>query len=187
MYKTPTHSIDLCRQTTLTFPTEFPYELSLLWPRYKKQAFPYIGNIYLLLVIYDNQVCQTHILHLLFSASQMWCLGRFLPILIGDKIPTECPYWDNYVSHLHIMDEMFAPITTEDRADYLAMLVEDFLEEFKVLYPTRPLTPKMHYLIHIPTCLKTTPELSNDSVLWRSVTAQLIAYYAKNMLLTPII
>ena len=61
---------------------------------------------------------------------------------------------DNYVSHLHIMDEMFAPITTEDRADYLAMLVEDFLEEFKVLYPTRPLTPKMHYLIHIPTWMK---------------------------------
>jgi 5-hydroxyisourate hydrolase-like protein (transthyretin family) len=33
----------------------------------------------------------------------------------------------------------------------IGMLIEDFLEEFKVLYPERSLTPKMHYLVHIPT------------------------------------
>ena len=40
------------------------------------------------------------------------------------------------------------------RMDYTAMLIEDFLEEFKVLYPERSLTPKMHYLVHIPTWTK---------------------------------
>lgn len=88
------------------------------------------------------------------AASQMWCLGRFLPVLIGDKIPDGYAYWENYLYHLHIMDEVFAPITSDERADYLAILIEDFLVEFKALYPERPLTPKMHYLIHIPSWIK---------------------------------
>ena len=81
----------------------------------------------------------------------MWCLGRFLPLIIGDKIPSGHQYWDNYLAHLEIMDEVFAPIIHEERTDYVCMLVEDFLKEFKRLYPERPLTPKMHYLVHIAT------------------------------------
>lgn len=95
---------------------------------------------------------------LLFSspiliASQMWCLGRYLPILVGDKIPDEHPHWEHYLTHLSIMDEVFAPICCEDRLDYISMLIEDFLVEFTELY-VRPLTPKMHYLVHIPTWIK---------------------------------
>lgn len=86
----------------------------------------------------------------------MWCLGRFLPILIGDKIPSNYAYWENFLCHLVIMDEVFAPITSEERADYLGMLIEDFLEDFTALYPERPLTPKMHYLVHIPTWVVNT-------------------------------
>ena len=77
----------------------------------------------------------------------MWCLGRYLPILVGDKIPGEHAHWGHYLLHLSIMDEVFAPICCEDRLDYLRMLIEDFLVEFKELYD-RPLTPKMHYLVH---------------------------------------
>ena len=84
----------------------------------------------------------------------MWCLGRFLPLLIGDLISEDYQYWDNYLTHLEIIDEVFAPITSIERADYVGMLIEDFLEEFKFLYPERPLTPKMHYLVHIPTWMK---------------------------------
>ena len=76
----------------------------------------------------------------------MWCLGRYLPLIIGDKIPTDNIYWKNYLSHLEIMDEVFAPMTSLERCDYLAMLIEDFLVDFKALYPGRPLTPKMHYM-----------------------------------------
>lgn len=84
----------------------------------------------------------------------MWCLGRFLPVLIGDKIPDDCPYWENYLTHLDIMDEVFAPVTSGGRLEYITMLIEDFLEEFKELYPERPFTPKMHYLVHVPTWMK---------------------------------
>lgn len=84
----------------------------------------------------------------------MWCLGRFLPIIIGDKIPEDYPYWENYIAHLEIINEVFAPIVDEDRLEYLAMLIEDFLQGFRTLYPNRLLTPKMHYLLHIPTWMR---------------------------------
>lgn len=90
----------------------------------------------------------------LYTASQMWCLGRFLPILIGDKIPTHYPYWENFIAQLNIMNEVFAPIVHEDRLEYLALLIEDYLRGFRTLYPNRSLTPKMHYLLHIPTWIK---------------------------------
>lgn len=84
----------------------------------------------------------------------MWCLGRYLPLIIGDKVPAGYLYWDIYLSHLEIMDEVFAPIVNSERCDYLAMLIEDFLVDFKALYPDRPLTPKMHYMVHIPMWTK---------------------------------
>ena len=67
------------------------------------------------------------------------------------------------------MDEVFAPITSSvvsrsqtlylervwlrettssARCDYLAMMIEDFLVDFKELYPERPLTPKMRIFQH---------------------------------------
>ena len=55
---------------------------------------------------------------------------------------------------LTIMDYVFAPVTTADKADYVAMLVEDFLVDFRDLYPERRLIPKMHYMIHLPSWMK---------------------------------
>ena len=84
----------------------------------------------------------------------MWCLGRFLPLLIGHLVPENDSFWDNFLMLLTIMDYVFAPVTTPDKADYVAMLVEDFLTEFKELYPERRLIPKMHYMIHMSSCMK---------------------------------
>ena len=48
------------------------------------------------------------------------------------------------------MEYIFAPVLTFDKLDYLQVLIQDFLIEFKRLYPERPLTPKAHYLLHFP-------------------------------------
>jgi len=52
------------------------------------------------------------------------------------------------------MEYIFAPITTQHKLEYLQTLIEDYLTEFTRLYPERPLVPKMHYLIHMPTWMK---------------------------------
>ena len=36
-------------------------------------------------------------------------------------IPDEYPYWENYLTHLDIMDKIFAPVTSKERVDYVAM------------------------------------------------------------------
>ena len=38
-----------------------------------------------------------------YTASQMWCLGRMLPFLIGDKIPEEDEHWEHYLLLLSIL------------------------------------------------------------------------------------
>ena len=86
----------------------------------------------------------------LCTASQMWCLARMLPFLIGDKIPDEDEYWEHYLLLLSILEYTFSPLTTKEKLAYLAVMIEDFLTEFRGLYQ-RKLIPKMHYMVHIPT------------------------------------
>lgn len=90
-----------------------------------------------------------------YTATQMWCLGRILPLLIGQLIQPDDPHWENYLTLLGIMDHLFGQVTTPDKADYMSMLVEDFLYEFCELYPERRLIPKMHYMVHLGSWIKT--------------------------------
>lgn len=83
-------------------------------------------------------------------ATQMWCLARLLPLMIGDKIDEGNPYWENFLLLLSISDYCMAPVISKDWAAYLRMAINDHHTEFKVLYPTLRLTPKMHYMIHYP-------------------------------------
>ena len=63
-------------------------------------------------------------------ATQMWCLGCFLPFLIGSKVPEGHLFWEYFLMLLTIMDYVFAPTTTADKAEYVTILVEDILTEF---------------------------------------------------------
>lgn len=111
-------------------------------------------------------------------ATQAWCLGRFLPFLIGDLVDEGDEKWENFLCLLKIMEYIFAPVTTDDKLDYLQTLIEDYLIDFTQLYPNRPLVPKMHYLLHMPTWMKrytaivfmcvilNWPDILIDVVLW---------------------
>jgi len=89
-----------------------------------------------------------------FIASQAWCLGRFLPLLIGDLIPEDDEKWSGYLMFLKIMEYAFAPVITLEKLDYLQMLIQDYLLEFTHLYPDQRLSPKAHYLTHICVWVK---------------------------------
>lgn len=93
---------------------------------------------------------------MLYIASQARCLGCFLLFLIGDLVPDDNRHWDNYLNLLMIMEYVFAPVTNMGKISYLEMFIEEYLTEFVQLYPSRPLTPKMHYLLHVPTWTKGT-------------------------------
>ena len=69
-------------------------------------------------------------------------------------IPLDDENWHNYLQLMKIMDYIFSPSTTEVIISMLRVLIEDFLLEFRNLYPERRITPKMHYLIHVPSWMQ---------------------------------
>lgn len=83
-------------------------------------------------------------------ATQMWCLARLLPLIIGEAIPEDDTHWDNFLLLLQIADYVFSPICSHSIADYLTTLIEDYLQTFTELYPHTLIIPKQHYMIHIP-------------------------------------
>ncbi|XP_068747232.1 uncharacterized protein [Montipora capricornis] len=83
------------------------------------------------------------------TAAQMWCLARMLPILVGDLIPDGDENWENFLCLLRIEEIVFSPVASTRLAAYLAVLVEQYLDEFKELHD-RPLIPKHHNMVHYP-------------------------------------
>ena len=51
---------------------------------------------------------------------------------------------------LSILDLLLAQELTEDDSSHLSVLIRDHHQEFVTLYPHASVTPKMHYLIHMP-------------------------------------
>ena len=81
----------------------------------------------------------------------MWCLARYLPLMVGDiTVPEDNEKWLLFLSLLTIIDYVFAPKCTSDTISYVRLLIHDHLVEFKWLYPNCHIIPKQHYMIHIP-------------------------------------
>lgn len=94
--------------------------------------------------------CLDHSLSLFIVASQLWCLARLLPVMIGDIVDETDLHWENCLLMLTITDYVFGPVVSDDIATYIKVLIEDHHEKFKQLYPTAPIIPKMHFMLHLP-------------------------------------
>jgi len=53
------------------------------------------------------------------TAAQMWCMLRFLPLLIGDLIPHGNKYWELLLLLLSCMEIIFSPSMTSEATIYL--------------------------------------------------------------------
>ena len=95
-------------------------------------------------------VCEyTRTDHVVFTASQMWLLGRLLPMMVGEYIPEGDVHWACYLNVLRIVTIATAHEVTEGAVAILSLVIEDYLSQFNSLYPDS-ITPKMHYLLHLP-------------------------------------
>ena len=90
---------------------------------------------------------------LLCIAAQSWCLAVNLPLLIGDSIPYDDSHYKCFLILLAILSISMAVTVRPDDACLLASMIEDHHQRFRQLYSERPITPKMHYLIHLPNQL----------------------------------
>ena len=92
----------------------------------------------------------SHIYFVYLSASRMWCLARLLPLMIGNSVPEDDRNWKLFLALLTIVDYVFSPRTNQDAISYVSVLIKDHHTEFKQLYPSSPITPKLHHMVHIP-------------------------------------
>lgn len=86
----------------------------------------------------------THII-----ASQMWLLGRLLPVMIGESVPGDDTHWICFIDLLRILCISSAFEITEDAISVLTLLIENYLFQYNHLYPNS-ITPKCHILLHLP-------------------------------------
>ena len=82
------------------------------------------------------------------TASQMWCLLLFLPLMIGDLVSRQSSHWKLFLLLREICSIIFAPVVTNGLGVFLKQLVIDHHNMFKTLYPDRRLIPKHHFMIH---------------------------------------
>jgi hypothetical protein len=86
-------------------------------------------------------------------AAQAWCLAVNLPILIGQFVPSDDEHYYCFLTLLAILAICVATSVTAEDACLLATMTEDHHHRFCNLYPDQPVTPKMHYMVHLPSQL----------------------------------
>ena len=80
----------------------------------------------------------------------MWCFGLFLPVLIGEWVSEEQLQYRKFLILTGILDITMAPVTDLNNAMYLRDLIDEHHQQFRECYPGASITPKMHYMIHLP-------------------------------------
>ena len=95
-------------------------------------------------------VCYFLITYIYLTATQMWLLGRYLPLMIGAEIPSDDEHWKSFTLLLQIMQYLFAPKLSEDDLAILEEMIMDHHHRFISLYPAHSVIPKLHYLTHMP-------------------------------------
>ena len=80
----------------------------------------------------------------------MWCLARYLPLLVGDLVPEDDDNWQNFLLLMDIVDYLFASTCNDIIVADLRYKIQAHHTEFKRLYPEHTIIPKMHYMIHYP-------------------------------------
>lgn len=74
----------------------------------------------------------------------------YLPFFIADKVPEEEFHWECFLLLLEILRYCTAKVTCEPSTMYLATLIDDHHRSFRQCYPSVSLTPKFHYMVHLP-------------------------------------
>lgn len=88
------------------------------------------------------------------NAHENWALIRFLPLLIGSKVPHEEQAWQILTDLKDIVDLVVTPVHTEDSIPYLDFKISKHRVRFQEVFPDSTLRPKHHYLEHYPQLIR---------------------------------
>lgn len=79
---------------------------------------------------------------------------RLLPVLTCDKVPDpEDDAWQLMLQLKDITDRICAQIMSLSQLAYLDIVIQEYLDSRKCLFPEIPLKPKHHFLRHYPALI----------------------------------
>jgi hypothetical protein len=85
------------------------------------------------------------------TAAQMWCLIRYLPLVIGDLVPEGNKHLELILLLLECIDFIFSREVTIEESFFIEHLIKDPNNHFLELYPDHHLKPKHHFMTHYPS------------------------------------
>ena len=86
------------------------------------------------------------------SSGQMLVLIRILPFVL-ESLKTNA-YVHLIIELIEIVQIVFAPVLTIATVSRLKSLIENHLKKWKELFPENNITPKQHYMLHLPSQIK---------------------------------
>lgn len=88
------------------------------------------------------------------NAIQNWNFLRLLPLIIGDQVKdTADDVWQLTLQLKDIVDLICAQKISVPQIAYLDVLIQEYLDSRKALFPETNLKPKHHYLRHYPALI----------------------------------
>ena len=75
-------------------------------------------------------------------AAKVWCFSRHLLLMIGMVVPDDNVHYNNFLLHLDIVDIVFSPTASKEKAAFLKHLIQEHHVEFTRIYPESSVTPK---------------------------------------------
>ena len=97
------------------------------------------------------------------NAHENWHLLRFLPFIIGPKIPHDEPAWQILMILKDIVELAVSPTHSEESIGYLDCKISEHRLLFQALFPDEKLLPKHHFLEHYPEKIR---EFGPLAALW---------------------
>ena len=86
-----------------------------------------------------------------YNAAQIRLFLRVLPFILSPIIDTSD---EHYIFLVELIQIVFSPVIKLESTQYLKLMIQEHLIKFKELCPGMNITPKQHYLVHIPSTIK---------------------------------
>jgi hypothetical protein len=110
-------------------------------------------------------------LYLSVKAVQAWALPTYLPLAMGDCIPTDNPHWLLLLHLSKLVNMLFSPCFTEGMICFIRDFTLDHLHILLDLYSQGEtavkVKPKHHLLLHLPSVILASGPLLGPTVCGR--------------------
>ena len=84
------------------------------------------------------------------TAKHARILLKYLPFYLKEYVGNDCPHYQLILQISSIVQMCFSPVISAETIEELKNVIETRLILFKELFPDVNITPKMHYMLHIP-------------------------------------